>query len=64
MKHSATIYLLKVNNRNTKKDVKYVQIKQKKQQKDVNDVVLVFLFLTLDIFHTFFLMVLWLSLNK
>ena len=35
------------------KGVKYVQSKQKKHQNDVNDVVMVFLLLTLNIFDTF-----------
>ena len=33
--------------------MKYVQSKQKKHQNDVNDVVMVFLLLTLNIFDTF-----------
>ena len=33
--------------------VKYVQSRQQKHRKNVNDVVLVFLLLTLNIFHTF-----------
>ena len=36
------------------KDVKYVQSQQYKHQNDATDVVLVFLLLTLNIFHTFF----------
>ena len=43
----ANIYLFKVNNRNTRKKVWNVQ-------SYVNDVVLMFLLLTLTIFHTFF----------
>ena len=35
--------------------VKYVQSRQQKHRNNVNDVVLVFLLLTLNIFHTFFL---------
>ena len=36
------------------KGVKYVQSWQQKHQNEVNDIVLVFLFLTLNIFYTFF----------
>ena len=34
--------------------MKYVQSQQEKHQNDVNDVFLVFLLLTSNIFHTFF----------
>ena len=44
--HPADIYLFKVNNRNIKKKVRNMF--------KVNDVVLVFLLLTLNIFHIFF----------
>ena len=36
------------------KGVKHIQSQQKRHQKDVTDVVLVFLLLTPNIFHTFF----------
>ena len=50
------IYLFKVKNRNTRKDVKYVHSTKQKHRNDVNDddVVLVFLLLTVIVFHTFF----------
>ena len=51
--HQANIYLFKVNNRNTKKDEKMLKLTIK-HQNDVNDVVLVFLLLNLNIFHTLF----------
>ena len=35
-----------------KKCVKYVSNEQQKHQNDVNDIVLVFLLLTLNVFHT------------
>ena len=48
----ANIYMFKVNNKS--RGVKYVQSKQWKHQNNVSDLVLVFLVLTLNIFHTFF----------
>ena len=49
----ANIYLFKVNNRNTRKMYEIFSELTIKQQNDVNEVVLVFLLLTLNIFHTF-----------
>ena len=45
--HPSGIYLFKVDSENT--------ITTKRQQNDISDVVLVSLLLTLNIFHTFFL---------
>ena len=50
----AHIYLFEVNNRNTKKDAKYVQRYQERHKSHVNDRILVSLWLTLNIFNTFF----------
>ena len=47
----ANIYMVKVNNQNTGKNI---QSWQQKHQNYVNNVVLVFLLQTLNIFHTFF----------
>ena len=46
-------YLYIANNRDTRKNVKYVQSLQQKHQNDVNYLTLVFSLLTLDIFHIF-----------
>ena len=51
---SENIYLFKVNNRNTRKRCETCSQLTIKHQNDVFDVVLVFLLLTLNIFHTFF----------
>ena len=50
------IYLLKANNRNNRKRCEICSkfTVKKKQQKNVIDVALVFLLLTLNIFHTFY----------
>ena len=53
----AKIYLFRVNSRNTRKSVKYVQSLQQKHKSDVDDIVLVFLLLTLNIIHTFAILV-------
>ena len=50
----ANIYLFKVAIERQEKGIKYVQSEQLKNQNDVNDIVLLFLLLTLNIFHTFF----------
>ena len=50
----ANIYLFKFNNRNTRKRGEIFSKLTIKKPEDVNDVVLVFLLLTLKIFHTFF----------
>ena len=47
----ANIYLFKVNNRNTRKRCKIFKVNNKNTK---TTVVLVFLLLTLNIFHTFF----------
>ena len=52
--YPVSIYLLKVNNRNTTKGCETYSKLTQKRQNDVNDIVLVFLLLTLNIFHTFF----------
>ena len=52
--YPVSIYLLKVNNRNTTKGCETCSKLTQKRQNDVNDIVLVFLLLTLNIFHTFF----------
>ena len=50
------IYLLKVNNRNTRKKVwNKFKVNYKNTRTTSFDVVLVFLLLTFNIFHTFFL---------
>ena len=52
----ANIYMFKVSNRNTGKNWEIcskLTIKIPERQNDVNDVVLVFLLLTLNIFHFF-----------
>ena len=50
----ANIYLFKVAVERQEKGIKYVQSEQLKNQNDVNDIVLLLLLLTLNIFHTFF----------
>ena len=50
----ANIYLFKVSNRNTRKRCEIHIQSWQKYQNDVVDVVLVFWFMTLNIFHTFF----------
>ena len=52
--HPANIYLFKLNNRNTRKRCEICSKLTIKTPDDVIDVVLVFLLLTLNIFHTFF----------
>ena len=52
--HPASIYLLKVNKRNTRRRCENNQSLRQKHQNDVSDVVLIFLLLTLNIFHIFF----------
>ena len=52
--YPVSIYLLKVNNRNTTKRCETCSKLTQKRQNDVNDIVLVFLLLTLNIFDTFF----------
>ena len=47
----ANVYLFKMNNKNTRR--RYEISQQGKHQKDVIDVVLLFLLLTWNIFHTF-----------
>ena len=50
----ANIYTFKANNGNTRKMFKTCsRFNNKKYQNDVNEVVLMFLLLTLNIFHTF-----------
>ena len=67
--YPAGIYLLKVNNRNTRKKVWNMfkvnnkDTKTTPHQNDANGVVLVSLLLTLNIFHTFVLVFLLLTLN-
>ena len=51
---SGNIYLFKFNNRNTRKRCEICSKLTIKIPNDVNDVVLVFLLLTLNIFRTFF----------
>ena len=47
--------MFKANNRNKKKTLyNMFKVNNKKYQDDVIDVILVFLLLTLNIFHTFF----------
>ena len=46
-------YLFKVNNRNTRKRCEIYSKLIKEHQNDVTDAVLVFVLLTLNIFHTF-----------
>ena len=51
----ASIYLFKVNNRNTRKRGKIsLKVNKKKHLNDVSDAVLVFLLLTFNILHIFF----------
>ena len=50
----ANIYMLKVNNRNTRKRCEICSDLTIKTPDNVSDVVLVFLLLNLNIFHTFF----------
>ena len=52
--YAANICLFKVRNKNNRKKCGICSKLTKKHQNDVNDVVLVFLLLTLNIFHTFF----------
>ena len=51
--HLPNIYVFKVNNKNTRKRCDVCSKLTIKHQNDVNDVFLVFLLLTLDIFNTF-----------
>ena len=54
-RYSACIYLFKFNKGNTGRKVEIcLTSRKKKTLNDVNDVVLVFLLLPLNIFHTFF----------
>ena len=48
------IYLFKVNNTNTRTRLEICS-KLKRHQNDIDDIVLVFLLLTVNIYHTFFL---------
>ena len=50
----ANIYLFKVKNRNTRKRCETCSKLTIKHQNGFNDIVLVFLLLTLNIFHTIF----------
>ena len=50
----AHIYLFEVNDRNTKKGAKYVQRYQERHKGHVNDHIVMSLWLTLNIFNTFF----------
>ena len=52
--YQTEIYLFKVNIRNTRKRFEICSKLTKKYQNDVNNVILVFLLLPLNIFHTFF----------
>ena len=62
--YPANICLFKVNNRITRKRSEMCSKIKKKHQNDLNDVVLLFLLVTLNIFHNFFLVFLMLTLNK
>ena len=53
-KHPANNHLIKVNNKNTRRRYEICSKLTIKNQNDVNDVALVFLLLTVNIFHTFF----------
>ena len=53
-KHPANIYLVKVSNRNIRKRGEIGSKLTIKHKNEVVDVILVFLWLTFNIFHTFF----------
>ena len=53
-RHPTNIYLFKINNRNTRKWYKTYSNLTIRYPNDINDVVLVSLLLTLNIFHNFF----------
>ena len=60
----ANIYVLKVNNRNTRKRCEICSKLTIKTPENVIDVVLLFLLLTWNMFRTFFLVFLLLNLSK